>query len=93
MEKIVLRDVDSGKRLEVRASRPNTYENLNEDEMHRVRVASRWKDRTRTSDQTYSSLSKVGDFPRASHVKQYEREINEKLPEIKPVRNKYRGGT
>ena len=85
VEKLVLRDAETGKRLEVNAERSHTYENLLPDEKRRVKAASRWKDRTRSSDETYSSLNEVGEFPAASHVKSYEKEVNSMIGEVLPV--------
>ena len=89
VDKIVLRDKDSGKQLEVNAEKPNTYETLNDDERRRVKLASRWKDKERVSDRGQSKLSHVGDLPAASHVKAFEKELNAKLGEIQIVSCRY----
>ena len=88
VEKLVLRD-EEGYQVEVNACKANTYENLNAAEKKRVEIASRWKDRTRNSDRAYSSLSKVGTFPAASHVKSYEQELNGQVGKILPVKSQF----
>ena len=85
VEKIVLREKESGQQLEVNAEKAHKYGELNEDERQRVKIASRWKDKERISDRGQSSLSHVGTLPAASHVKAYEKELNAKLGEIQSV--------
>ena len=85
VEKLVLRDKDSGKQLEVNAERPRTYDELNDDERNRVKMASRWKDQHRVSDRGQSTLGHVGKMPAASHVKQYEKKLNQEIGEIHTV--------
>ena len=85
VEKIILREKESGQQLEVNAEKPHRYDELNDDERRRVKLASRWKDKERMSDRGQSTLSHCGRLPPAKHVKAFERELNAKLGEIQSV--------
>ena len=85
VDKIVFRDTVSGKQLQVNTEKQRSYEQLNEEERHRVKITSCWKDHHRVSNKGKSTLSHVGTLPAASHVKQYEKTLNAQLGEIHPV--------
>ena len=85
VEKLVLRDEETGKQLEVNTEKHRTFEQLNEDERRRVANASQWKDKNRVSDQSQSTLGNLGTLPPASHIKQHEKILNEQLGEILTV--------
>ena len=85
VERLVLREKDSGEQLEINAERPRTFENLNEDEKRRLHLAGWWKDKERMSDKGQSALNHIGTMPAASHIKSYEQELNAKLGEIQMV--------
>ena len=87
LKKLVLED-ESGQELEVNARKPHKYEELNPFEKKKVETASLWKDTNRVSNKIYSSLSNVGTLPAASHVKQHEREVNERVGEVHPVNDR-----
>ena len=84
VDQVIFQDED-GCQLTVNASRRNKYQDLNKEEKKRVSKASQWKDQNYVSDETYGKLGKVGTFPRASHVKSYEQEMNEKVGPILAV--------
>ena len=84
VNQVVFQD-ENGQQLKVNASKRNTYETLNTEEMKNVRKASQWKDQNYVSDDCYAKLGKVGSFPPASHLKSYESELNAKIGPILAV--------
>ena len=84
VNKIILRD-ENGKKVPINVEKPHTYSELTPEEKSEVVTASAWKDLNRLSDRVYSTLTKVGSIPPASHVKSYEKEINSLLGPILPV--------
>ena len=84
VNQLILRD-QNGRKVPVNIEKPHTYPNLTEEERMEVADASAWKDQKRVSDKSYSSMTKIGKIPAATHVKQYEQEINAKLSPILPV--------
>ena len=84
LEKLILQDGD-GERLEVQVEPQHTYDNLSKAEKRRVELASRWKDLNRIPDRVYAAAKNVSHLPPASHVKKYEQELNQQLPEIHQV--------
>ena len=84
LEQIILRD-DDGERMIVNGERPHTFSNLTKGEKRRVDRTLRWKDLHRISDQTYASIKKTNGLPAASHIKQQERQLNERVSKIHQV--------
>ena len=84
LETMTLRDAD-GERLVVNAEPQRKYEELLPAQKKRVVQTSRWKDLNRVPDRVYSSIANNNSLPAASHVKEYEKELNAQLPEIKQV--------
>ena len=71
-KKIILCD-DEGQSVPINIQKPNTYSNLTPAEKAQVAAASAYKDRNRLSDKVYSEMTKLGDIPKAAHVKQFEK--------------------
>ena len=84
VKEIILRD-ENGKKVPINIQKPHTFPNLTAEEKSEVETASAWKDLNRLSDKAYSSMTKIGSIPPASHVKQYEAEVNAQLEPILPV--------
>ena len=84
VDEIILRD-ENGRKVPINIQKPRTYPNLTAEEKSEVETASAWKDLNRLSDKAYSSMTKIGSIPPASHVKQHETEVNALLQPILPV--------
>ena len=84
VKEIILRD-DNGRKVPINIEKPHTYPNLTAEEKSEVATASAWKDLNRLSDKAYSSMTKIGSIPPASHIKAHEAEINAQLGPILPV--------
>ena len=84
VKEIILRD-ENGCKVPVNVEKPHTYPNLTPQEKSEVETACAWKDVNRISDRVYSTLTKIGSIPPASHVKEYEKEVNSQLGPILPV--------
>ena len=84
LETMTLRDID-GERLVMNAEPPRKYEDLLPAQKKRVAHNSRWKDLNRVPVRVYSSIANNSSLPAASHVKEYEKELNAQLPEIQQV--------
>ena len=84
LEKLILQDGE-GERLEVQVTPEPTYDNLSRGDKRRVELASRWKDVNRIPDRVYAAAKNVSYLPPASHVKRFEKELNNQLPVIHQV--------
>ena len=84
LEQLILQN-DDGERLVVNGERPRTFENLTKGEKKRVDRVLRWKDLHRIPDKSYPP-AKASGLPPASHIKQQEKLVNEKLGEVHQVR-------
>ena len=88
LEQLILQNED-GERVVVNAERPRTFENLTKGEKKRVDRVLRWKDLHRIPDKSYPPAKSSG-LPPASHIKQQEKLVDEKLAEIHQVRFRLR---
>ena len=86
VNQIILRD-ENGKKVPINVEKPHNYANLTDEERSAVATASAWKDINRLSDKAYSSMTNIGKIPPAAHVKSYEKEVNNQLGPILPVRH------
>ena len=89
LEQLILRDED-GEQLVINAERRRTFDNLTKGEKRRVDKVLRWKDLKRISDDAYAAVKRTTGpgLPAASHIKQQERIMNERIPDVEQVDKK-----